>query len=139
MLAETRVLARPRPSPCTTGGGGVVAPVARIPLEGGGYVLFEAQPTTEGPVKAGRIGDAIHGLPETLQEALGPVTEAARVTLDQLRKASPDDITVQFGIDLSIAAGAVITKTGAGCHFTVTMAWKRSDPGHPRTASERLE
>ncbi|MEU9304812.1 CU044_2847 family protein [Streptomyces sp. NPDC048269] len=115
-----------------------MAAVARIPLEGGGYVLIEEAPsaTTEGPVKAGRIGDAIHDLPETLQEALGPVTEAARVTLDQLRKARPDDITVQFGIDLSVAAGAVITKAGAGCHFTVTMAWKRGFPGHPRTASE---
>ncbi|WP_371129436.1 CU044_2847 family protein [Streptomyces sp. TLI_105] len=90
-------------------------------------------------MKAGRIGDAIHDLPETLQEALGPVTAAARVALDQLRKARPDDITVQFGIDLSVAAGAVITKTGAGCHLMVTVAWKGSDSGHPRAASEEPE
>ncbi|MFJ7587878.1 CU044_2847 family protein [Streptomyces sp. NPDC097617] len=110
-----------------------MAPLARIPLEGGGYVLVEAPATTEGPVKAGRISEAIHDLPETLQEALGPVTEAARVALEQLRKARPDDITVQFGIDLSVAAGAVIAKTGAGCHLTVTMAWKGSGrPISPR-------
>ncbi|MBT2468383.1 hypothetical protein J7E97_10960 [Streptomyces sp. ISL-66] len=113
-----------------------MTPLAR-PLEGGGYVLIEALDTTEGPVKAGRISDAIHDLPQTLQEALGPVTEAARVALDQLRKARPDDITVQFGIDLSVAAGAVITKTGAGCHLTVTMAWKDSAPSRSDTAPER--
>ncbi|WP_327265607.1 hypothetical protein OG444_33335 [Streptomyces sp. NBC_01232] len=116
-----------------------MAPLARIPLEGGGYVLVEAPDTAEGPVKAGRISDAIHDLPETLQEALGPVTEAARVALDQLRKARPDDITVQFGIDLSVAAGAVIAKTGAGCHLTVTMAWRGGDPGHLRAPYERPE
>ncbi|MER5204155.1 CU044_2847 family protein [Streptomyces sp. NPDC002825] len=112
-----------------------MAPLARIPLDGGGYVLVEAPATAEGPVKAGRIGEAIHELPETLQQALEPVTAAARVALDQLRKARPHDITVQFGIDLSFAAGAVITKTGAGCHLTVTVAWKSSDstqpPPHP--------
>ncbi|MFI0923794.1 CU044_2847 family protein [Streptomyces sp. NPDC021012] len=114
-----------------------MASLARIPLEGGGYVLVEAPTAAEGPVKAGRIGDSIHDLPETLQEALGPVTAAARVALDQLRKARPDDITVQFGIDLSVAAGAVITKTGAGCHLTVTVAWKASGSDRPRTVSDR--
>lgn len=106
-----------------------MAPLARIPLEGGGYVLVEAPDTAEGPVRAGRIGEAIQNLPETLQESLGPVTEAARVALEQLRKARPDDITIQFGVDLSVAAGAVIAKTGAGCHLTVTMAWKGGDAG----------
>lgn len=115
-----------------------MAPLARIPLEGGGYVLVEAPDTTEG-VRGSRIGDAIHDLPETLQEALGPVTEAARVALEQLRKARPDDITIQFGVDLSVAAGAVIAKTGAGCHLTVTMAWKGSDAARSRTAPERPE
>ncbi|MFE1788804.1 CU044_2847 family protein [Streptomyces sp. NPDC059525] len=116
-----------------------MAPLARIPLEGGGFVLVEASPAADGPVKAGRIGDAVRVLPETLQEALAPVTAAARVALDQLRKARPDDITVQFGIDLSVAAGAVITKTGAGCHLTVTMTWKGSDSGRPPAASEPPE
>ncbi|MFJ8210587.1 CU044_2847 family protein [Streptomyces sp. NPDC096033] len=105
-----------------------MAPLARIPLEGGGFVLVEASATTDGPVKAGRIGDAVRVLPETLQQALVPVTAAARVALDQLRRARPDDITVQFGIDLSVAVGAVITKTDAGCHLG-------GDCGHPPAAA----
>ncbi|WP_030207878.1 CU044_2847 family protein [Streptomyces sp. NRRL S-87] len=107
-----------------------MTPLARIPLGGGGSLLIEAPAGLEGPVKAGRIGDAIHDLPESLQEALEPVTEAARITLEQLRKARPDEITVGFGVDLAVEAGAVITKTGAHCHLNVTMAWKRNGPRH---------
>ncbi|MFB7288725.1 CU044_2847 family protein [Actinacidiphila glaucinigra] len=101
-------------------------------MDGGGYVLVE-EPVAEleGPVKAGRISDAIHELPVTLQGALEPITDAARATLDQLRKARPDEVSVEFGVDLSIEAGAVITKTLAQCHLKVTMAWKRDALGHP--------
>ncbi|WP_406180411.1 CU044_2847 family protein [Streptomyces sp. NBC_01006] len=108
-----------------------MAPLARIQLDGGGSLLIEAPAGLEGPVKAGRIGEAIHELPETLQEALVPVTEAARVTLEQLRKARPDQIAVGFGVDLSVEAGAVITKTGAQCHLNVTMTRTRKDPDPP--------
>ncbi|MFB6810529.1 CU044_2847 family protein [Streptomyces sp. NPDC056387] len=105
-----------------------MAPLARIPLDGGGSLLVEAPAGLEGPVKAGRLGEAVHELPKTLQEALVPVTEAARVTLEQLRRAQPDEIAVGFGVDLAVEAGAVITKTGAQCHLNVTMRWTRKDP-----------
>ncbi|MER7466065.1 CU044_2847 family protein [Streptomyces sp. NPDC097981] len=108
-----------------------MAPLARIPLDSGGSLLIEAPAGLEGPVKAGRLSEAIHDLPETLQEALVPVTEAARITLEQLRKARPDQIVVGFGVDLAVEAGAVITKTGAQCHLNVTMTWTRKDPDPP--------
>ncbi|WP_086599669.1 CU044_2847 family protein [Streptomyces swartbergensis] len=108
-----------------------MAPLTRIPLEGGGSVLVEAPAALDGPVKAGRLGDAVHDIPVTLQGALEPVTQAAQATLEQLRKARPDAITVEFGIDLALEAGAVITKTQASCHLKVTMAWSRDDTGRP--------
>jgi hypothetical protein len=100
-----------------------VTVLTRIPLEGGGSVLVEAPAGVEGPVKAGRLGDFVREVPATLQDALEPVTQAAQAALGQLRKARPDAITVEFGVDLSIAAGAVITKGSAGCHLQVTMTW----------------
>ncbi|WP_405786553.1 hypothetical protein OG753_40360 [Streptomyces sp. NBC_00029] len=105
--------------------------LARISLADGGSLLVEAPTTTEGPVKAGRLGEAIHELPISLQSALGPVTEAASAVLAQLRKAGPDAITFEFGVDLAFEAGAVITKSSANCHLRVTMAWekKSDDPG----------
>ncbi|CAM5673530.1 hypothetical protein SAVIM338S_07099 [Streptomyces avidinii] len=108
-----------------------MAALARIALDGGGYVLIEAPAKVDGPVKAGRVSDAIHDLPGNLQEALEPVAEAARTVLEQLRKAGPDEIAVEFGVDLAVEAGAVITKTGAHCHLTVTVTWKRDGFGRP--------
>ncbi|MFE9775800.1 CU044_2847 family protein [Streptomyces sp. NPDC005931] len=107
-----------------------MAPLARIPLDGGGFLLVEQPAVGDGPVKAGRVGDAVQELPVTLQAALEPVTEAARATLDQLRKARPDAVTVEFGVDLALEAGAVITKSQASCHLKVTMSWQHdiADP-----------
>ncbi|MFF7535045.1 CU044_2847 family protein [Streptomyces bobili] len=110
-----------------------MSPLTRIPLEGGGSVLVEQQLLGDGPVKAGRLSEAIRDVPVTLQEALEPVTAAARAALDQLRKANPDEITVGFGVDLAIEAGAVITKSQASCHLQVTVSWKSDAPaGHPQ-------
>lgn len=101
-----------------------MAPLARIPLDGGGFLLVEQPTVGDGPVKAGRIGDAVRELPRTLQAAMEPVTEAARATLEQLRKARPDSITVDFGVDLALEAGAVITKSQASCHLKVIRPWQ---------------
>ncbi|MFF3334737.1 CU044_2847 family protein [Streptomyces sp. NPDC002888] len=109
-----------------------MTPLTRIPLDGGGCVLIEQPGVWDGPVKAGRAGDAVRELPGTLQGALEPVTDAARATLDQLRKARPDEITIEFGVDLAFEAGAVITKSQASCHLKVTMSWKSDDAGHPQ-------
>ncbi|QTD98685.1 CU044_2847 family protein [Streptomyces cyanogenus] len=98
--------------------------LTRIPLEGGGSVLVEAPAGPEGPVRAGRVGEFLHEAPQTLQEALEPVAQAAQSALDELRKARPDVITVDFGVDLTVEAGAVITKGRAACHLQVTMSWQ---------------
>lgn len=98
---------------------------ARLPLDGGGSILFEAPDVRDGPVKAGRIGDAVRELPSTLREALGPVTDMAREALEQVRRAGPDNVEIEFGVDLAAEAGAVITRTEAGCHLRVTVSWSR--------------
>ncbi|MEV5904699.1 hypothetical protein OG613_03900 [Streptomyces sp. NBC_00015] len=101
--------------------------VVRVPLEGGGVVQFEAAAEHDGPVKVGRFGDAVRELPQTLQQSLTPVGDAARAVLDQLRRAGPDEIEVEFGVTLSAEAGAVITKGTGAVHMKVRAAW--SDTG----------
>lgn len=59
-----------------------------------------------------------------MEEALEPVTRAAQSALDQLRRARPDEITIEFGVDLAVEAGAVITKGRATCHLQVVMSWR---------------
>lgn len=100
-------------------------------LDDGGSVLVEAPPTadSDGPVKAGRIGDAIHDLPMSLQAALGTVTETARAALEQLRRAGPTEVEVEFGVDLSCQAGVVITRGETACHLKIRATWRRGEPG----------
>ncbi|MGW3209037.1 CU044_2847 family protein [Streptomyces sp. NPDC001135] len=109
-----------------------MAHLARVSLEDGGSILVEA------PAVGGRIGDAVSELPETLQGALRSVSRASRAALDELRKASPDEITVEFGVDLAVEAGAVITKSSANSHLRITMTWKRSEPGD-RAGNEYMD
>ncbi|GAA1412520.1 CU044_2847 family protein [Catellatospora coxensis] len=99
--------------------------VVAVPLSGGGMILIEGadQAGPGGPVKAGRIGDAIQAFPATLQEAMAPVADAARAVLDELRRVSPDEVEVEFGVDLAMHAGAVITKSEARSHLRVKMRW----------------
>ncbi|MER6032070.1 CU044_2847 family protein [Streptomyces sp. NPDC001851] len=106
--------------------------IARIPLDGGGSVLIEAAPEFDGPVKAGRISDAIRDLPVSLAAALEPVTDMTRTVLRQLRRASPDEIEVEFGVNLAAHAGAVIAKSEANCHLRVKVVWK-GDESAPDT------
>ncbi|MEU1596005.1 CU044_2847 family protein [Streptomyces sp. NPDC005708] len=44
-------------------------------------------------------------MPQTRQQALGPVTAMARAALEQLRKAGPDEVEIEFGVDLAAQAG----------------------------------
>jgi hypothetical protein len=112
-----------------------MAALVRIPLEDGGSVLVETRSAADGPVKAGRIADVIHEFPATLQASLRPVSATARALLHQLREAGPDEVEVEFGVDLAVQAGAVITKSEANCHLKVKVTWKNDQSG--QDASDR--
>ncbi|MGV9605975.1 CU044_2847 family protein [Streptomyces sp. NPDC003631] len=114
----------------------MVEGLARLELEGGGSVLIEASPEAGGPVKAGRVAQTVQNLPVTLEAALGPVTDTARSVLRRLREAGPDEVEVEFGVDLAVEAGAVITKTGVGCHLKVKMTWRHEGTERQRDAVE---
>ncbi|GIF16977.1 CU044_2847 family protein [Actinoplanes teichomyceticus] len=100
--------------------------LARIPLAGGGAVLVEcAGPEDDGPVKAGRLGDRVRDVSTTLQDLLQPVTDTAQILLDQLSRARPAELEVEFGVALSAQAGAIITQTALNSNIKVKMRWRR--------------
>ncbi|MFE2941506.1 CU044_2847 family protein [Streptomyces sp. NPDC059255] len=104
--------------------------VVRIPLEDGDTVLLEilgdGADGADGPVKAGRLGDLVDELPIGLRAVLQPVTTASRTILEQLRQVQPDELEVEFGVNLAGRAGAVITSTEASCHLKVRLQWNKS-------------
>ncbi|MFJ8494923.1 CU044_2847 family protein [Streptomyces sp. NPDC094038] len=99
--------------------------IARLRLDDGESVLFEITEAAQGPVKAGRTADAVRDLPHRLGTVLRPVAGLARDTLAQLREAGPDEVVIEFGLDMSAEAGAVVAKTETGCHLNVTMTWRQ--------------
>lgn len=105
-----------------------VGGLVRIPIEGGGSVLVDGGLPGSGPVKAGRVGDVVEDATSTLQAALVSVRDASRAVLEQLREAGPDEVGVEFGVELTAQAGAVIARAGGGCHFTVKLTWKSEIP-----------
>lgn len=99
----------------------------RIPLTDGAFVLVEETGgPAAGPVRVGRAAQTVHEATQTLQESLGPITSACRDMIDQLKEAAPEELAVEFGVALTAEAGALIAKTSAECHLTITLTWKRT-------------
>ncbi|WP_225824024.1 CU044_2847 family protein [Streptomyces naphthomycinicus] len=114
--------------------------LVRVPLEGGGAILVQEvkgapesdAPESGGPVKAGRIGDAVRDLPRTLQESLVPVREAARAVLEQLSRTGSQTVEVEFGVNLAAKSGVVITSGEAAVHLKVRVTWEKGESGDSR-------
>ncbi|MGH3754108.1 MAG: CU044_2847 family protein [Pseudonocardiaceae bacterium] len=97
-----------------------------VKLERGGVVVVEMDHVDGAVIKAGRA-DRMAEAVQTLEAALESVTSAAQSILATLRQAGPHEIAVEFGVNLTVEAGAVIAKTAGGCHLTVTLHWKPGD------------
>ncbi|GIF05024.1 CU044_2847 family protein [Actinoplanes siamensis] len=98
--------------------------LVHVPLDGGGYLLLEsADAGVSGRIKAGRAADAVVEMRDSLRSQLRPVVQASREMLQELRGAGPDEVTVEFGVVMTAAAGALIAKAETGFHFKVTVRW----------------
>ena len=94
------------------------APVVRYTLDDGTVVGFEVAPS-EGFRPAGP--DEIVG---KLRDALGPAVEGAKVVLDKVKEAAPDDIEVRFGIKVSGTMNWLVAKVATEGNFEITLTWK---------------
>jgi hypothetical protein len=62
---------------------------------------------------------------QTLRQALRPVTSAAEEVIEGFRKlpGRPDEIEIQFGVQLNGTFGAVLATAAVGTHLEVTLRW----------------
>ena len=67
-----------------------------------------------------------------VRDAVGPAVEAAKVVLDKVREACPDQVEVKFGVKVSGGANWLIAKAATEGSFEVTLSWS---PG-PRLVAE---
>jgi Trypsin-co-occurring domain 1 len=102
--------------------------LVEFPLADRGSVLVEVTEHT-GPVTRGLGGAAVAARAEqTFEEAIARVRPAVQAVVAQLRSAAeaPDEVHVEFGIDLRVQAGAVITAASTTANFTVALTWRRT-------------
>ena len=95
-----------------------------------------------GPSDVG-LGQRIAPAAEAFQ--LSGFTQAVHGVVASVRQAldehAPDSLTVEFGIEIEVKAGAVLSvlaEAGGAAHVTVTASWNRHDAATPR-GKEGLE
>ncbi len=97
--------------------------VVRFGLAEGSTVLVEVDEDNLGIKRVSRGRDGVVAAGHRLTEALGSVRDAARASMEVLQTLSPGRIEWEFGVKSAGEAGAIIAKTAAEGHFTVTLTW----------------
>ena len=110
--------------------GGWVKHLVEFPLERGGSVLVEIDETATGPVMRGGLGKDRSTVAErtdkTFEEVTATVVPAARSLIGRLRDADDpaDEISIEFGVQLSAQTGAFIASAAVEANFKVSMTWR---------------
>lgn len=105
--------------------------LAEFPLEGGGSVLVQVDRGAPGPVTRGLGGRAVtEQAQQTFEEAVRRVRPAAQALVACLRGLGdgPDEVEVEFGLQLNAEAGAFIASASTGANFKVSLMWHRLSP-----------
>jgi hypothetical protein len=100
------------------------------PLEAGGSVLIQVEDGHGGDVEVTRgWGDrdrrVVEQARESFEQAVARVQPAVQGLVAQLRSLadSPDEISVEFGLELSAEVGAFVAGASTKGNFKVTMTW----------------
>jgi hypothetical protein len=115
--------------------------LVEFPLDQGGSVVIEVDdppgtPVTRGLGKAGST--LVEKSDKTFEDATAAVTPAARSLIARLRAMddAPDEVGIEFGVQLSAQTGAFIASMGAEANFKVSMTWRRGGaPGDGASAT----
>jgi hypothetical protein len=100
-----------------------------FPLEDGGTILVEVdEPVSEGGLeRVARPDEIITKANQTFEAALDRIKPVAGVIITKLRALSdpPDEMTVEFGFNMSAQAGAVVAAVGVEANYKVTLKWQQ--------------
>lgn len=113
-----------------------VLQLVEFPLEGGGTVVVEvaAAPLMgeHGPTRGFRpTGELAVSAKETFQEAFSRIQPAAGAMISRLRDVAdpPDEVELEFGVQLTAEFGAVVAKASGDANFRVLMRWRAREKG----------
>ena len=114
----------------------MVKQLVEFPLEDGTTVLVEVAETSPGVTMRG-LGKDRQSVAEradrTFEEATAAVVPAASGLMGRLRAAPdpPDEIGIEFGVELSAQTGAFIASATAAANFKVSLIWRRGETRAP--------
>jgi hypothetical protein len=107
-------------------------PLVEFPVETGGTVLVQVtDQRSAGPTMRGGFGQqAIDQADRTFEHALATIATVARGVLSQMQGLAvrPEEVTVEFGIELTGKSNAVLVAAGASAQLKICLMW------HPATA-----
>lgn len=109
-----------------------MAQLVEFPLADGGSVLVEVTKHEAGVVTRGLKGAEVpERAGQTFEEAVSRIRPAVEGVITQLRSlaTAPDEVNVEFGLDLHAEAGAFIAAVSTTANFTVALTW------HARSAA----
>ncbi|GAA2030286.1 hypothetical protein GCM10009819_12420 [Agromyces tropicus] len=81
--------------------------------------------------RGGGAGGLVERTQQNLDDVLAHARPAVRSLLRQLREHddAPDELEVEFGIQVSLEVGAFIASADSSANFRVTMRWRQPGPG----------
>src|SRR6266581_5220228 len=99
-------------------------------LDDDGTIIVEVdEPETGGTTRASRRpGEIAEEAKETFEQALSKIRPATEKVITTLRGLAhkPDEIEMEFGFNMSAAAGVVIASASTGANYKVTLRWKET-------------
>jgi hypothetical protein len=106
--------------------------LVEFPLRDGGSVLVQVDDVAAGPVTRGLRDRSVvsEQAQHTFEDAIGRVQPAAQSLVSRLRALAdaPDEVGLEFGLELSAEAGAFIASASSTANFKVTLTWRRDHP-----------
>ena len=102
--------------------------LVEFPVGSGQSVLVQVEDSPAGPVTRGIGTQSIATrASQSFEDAIGRVRPAAEAIVAQLRSlaVAPDEVGVEFGLELSAEAGAFIAAASTRANFKVSVTWHR--------------
>jgi hypothetical protein len=108
-----------------------------FPLESGGRLLVRVEDVDgRGTVvtRGGRMAAQVEKAEGTFEAALGTIEVVAQGVLAQLARLprAPNEVRVDFGLELTARAGAILVAAGTTAQLKVGLTWRPDGPDGSR-------
>jgi Trypsin-co-occurring domain 1 len=98
---------------------------------GGSHPLVVEYESADEIVEASRVHDVAQRGIQTFEEAMDSLRDAAERAVARVTSLAPrpDQVTVQFSVQLGTEAGVVIARAAASANMSVTLMWGGNGKG----------